>query len=213
MHMGKYFVVLDIRIQKQITYALHAQCIKLTERKRGGRWSRTGTRGLPLGSLVPSPASAARVSLLAASCRQSQACLPFLCRVHLPSGEQKKAVNALSPLLPDYDMARAATQQWVCSIGTKMQQTCNTLSTTKNGLVMFSKCLPEKLLFGQVKGIRRTPCHRFSFNGVALHDCQKFCIDSPDKDAQQSALERQGLPCTYLAHHKLDSQQINAWWL
>lgn len=80
-----------------------------------------------------------------------------------------------------------------------MQQTCNPLSTTKNGLVMFSECLPEKLLFGQVKGIRPPPCHRFSFNGVALHDCQNFCIGSPDKDAQQTALERQGLPCTYLA--------------
>ena len=41
-----------------------------TERKRGGKWSKTGTRGLPLGSSVPSPASAALVSLLAASCTQ-----------------------------------------------------------------------------------------------------------------------------------------------
>ncbi len=41
---------------------------RLTDRNRGGRWSKTGTRGLPLGSDVPSPASAALVSLLAASC-------------------------------------------------------------------------------------------------------------------------------------------------
>jgi len=45
---------------------------RLTERNRGGRWSRTGTRGLPLGSDVPSPASAALVSLLAASCMHSE---------------------------------------------------------------------------------------------------------------------------------------------
>ncbi len=44
---------------------------RLTERNRGGRWSKTGTRGLPLGSDVPSPASAALVSLLAASCMHS----------------------------------------------------------------------------------------------------------------------------------------------
>ena len=44
---------------------------RLTERNLGGKRSMTGTRGLLWGSLVPSPSSAARLSLLAWSCKQN----------------------------------------------------------------------------------------------------------------------------------------------
>ena len=48
--------------------------------------------------------------------------------------------------------------------------------------------LPEKLLFGKVKG-RRTPgCTRSSFNDVAVRDCQLRRITKPYKDAQNRML-------------------------
>ena len=63
-----------------------------------------------------------------------------------------------------------------------------------------------KLLFGRVKGSRPSGRPRLSFNDVASSDCHECCITRPYKDAQtQTALARQLLSCTYLAHHELES--------
>ncbi len=62
----------SLGLSQQVVNAHRTGGERLTDRNRGGRWSRTGTRGLPLGSDVPSPASAALVSLLAASCMHSE---------------------------------------------------------------------------------------------------------------------------------------------
>ena len=50
--------------------------------------------------------------------------------------------------------------------------------------------LPEKLLFGQVKGRRPRGCPRSSFNDVAVRDCQLRRITKPDTDAQNRLLWR-----------------------
>ena len=50
--------------------------------------------------------------------------------------------------------------------------------------------LPQKLLFGQVKGRRPPRCPRSSFNDVAVHDCQLRRITKPYKDAQNRLLWR-----------------------
>jgi len=63
---------LGLSLRRQVVDAHRTGGERLTDRNRGGRWSRTGTRGLPLGSDVPSPASAALVSLLAASCMHTE---------------------------------------------------------------------------------------------------------------------------------------------
>ena len=61
--------------------------------------------------------------------------------------------------------------------------------------------LPKKLFFGQAKGSRPGGCPRFSFNDVAMRDCQ---LHRMTKHAQ-IALEGQDLPRTYLARHELES--------
>ena len=79
--------------------------------------------------------------------------------------------------------------------------------------------LPRKLLFGQVKGSRPSGRPRLSLNDVASSDCHDCRITRPYKDAQNgllwrdrsclaTALARQDLSCTYLAHHELESVLI-----
>ena len=50
--------------------------------------------------------------------------------------------------------------------------------------------LPEKRLFGQVMGRRPLGCPRFSFNAVAVRDCQLRRIINPYKHAQNRLLWR-----------------------
>ena len=68
--------------------------------------------------------------------------------------------------------------------------------------------LPQKLLFGQVKGLRRPGCPRSSFNDVTVRDCQLHRTNKPYKDAQNTLLDGQDLPRMYLAHHELGNVSI-----
>ena len=65
--------------------------------------------------------------------------------------------------------------------------------------------LPKKLLFGQVKGSRPSGRPRLSFNDVASSDCHECRITRPLQGySEQTALARQDVSCTYLAHCQLE---------
>ena len=68
-------------------------------------------------------------------------------------------------------------------------------------LFKLSDQLPRKPLFGEVEGLCPPGQTRSSCNNIALRDCQN-CLTN---DTRQTALERQGLSCKYLAHHELKS--------
>ncbi len=50
------------------------------------------------------------------------------------------------------------------------------------------QCQSDKLLFGEVKGLRPPGRPRSSFNDVALRDCQNCRIGRPYRDAQDRLL-------------------------
>ena len=72
---------------------------------------------------------------------------------------------------------------------------------------MFNDRLSKKLLFGQVKGKRLLGSPRSTINNVSLRDSM-----APQQTVQrcsgQTTLERQYLPCTYLAQYELESVNI-----
>ena len=68
-------------------------------------------------------------------------------------------------------------------------------------LFKLSDQLPRKPLFGDVEGLCPPGQTRSSCNNIALRDCQNCRTNV----TRQTALERQGLSCQYLAHHELKS--------
>ena len=68
-------------------------------------------------------------------------------------------------------------------------------------LFKLSDQLPRKPLFGEVEGLCPPGQTRSSCNNIALRDCQNCRTNV----TRQTALERQGLSCKYLAHHELNS--------
>ena len=61
--------------------------------------------------------------------------------------------------------------------------------------------LPEKLLFGQVKGRRPPDCPRSSFNDVAVRDCQLHRIKQSFLSILVKCIYAMQLTITHCKHH------------